>query len=296
MVLVSPEEQQVYWASQEGSGDSLALHSAPLDVSPLLKEKLFGQKESVVLTSATLATAGGFAYLRQRLGLEEADELQVGSPFDYKQAALLMVPSDMPSPDSPHYQPAVQSLLLELALTLDGHTLALFTSHSALQSARRGIRDALHSRGIRVLAQGVDGNPRQLMEAFAQEPRAVLLGTSSFWEGVDLAGSLLRALVIARLPFDVPTEPVFAARSAQYEEPFRQYALPQAILRFRQGFGRLIRGKEDRGVVLVLDGRIISRGYGAMFLRSIPHCTMKKVSWNAVARLALEWVGRRSGG
>jgi DNA polymerase-3 subunit epsilon/ATP-dependent DNA helicase DinG len=149
----------------------------------------------------------------------------------------------------------------------------------------------LEAEGIRVLAQGVDGPPNRLMEAFQAEPRSVLLGTSSFWEGVDMSEGALKVLVLARLPFAVPTEPVFAARSELFDEPFTQYTVPQAVLRFRQGFGRLIRRREDRGVVVVLDRRLVSRGYGASFRNSLPPCDFKTPSLAKLAEEVKRWIG-----
>lgn len=177
-----------------------------------------------------------------------------------------------------------------MARAADGHTLALFTSHAALRAAAEVARTALEGDDIRVLAQGVDGAPRALMDDFLANPRSLLLGTSSFWEGVDLAGDALTVLVLARLPFDVPSDPVFAARSEGYEEPFRDYAVPQAILRFRQGFGRLIRTGTDRGVVAVLDRRLTARSYGALFLKSLPDCTVTRPQLSELSGLVTGWL------
>jgi DNA polymerase-3 subunit epsilon/ATP-dependent DNA helicase DinG len=191
----------------------------------------------------------------------------------------------------PAYLDALKRALVPLGEAMQGRTLVLFTSHSAVQNAERALREPLEALGVGVMAQGVDGTPRQLVEAYARNPKAVLLGTSSFWEGVDLSGGLIKALVISRLPFNVPTDPVFAARSEQYEDPFGQYGLPLAVLRFRQGFGRLIRGAEDRGIVLLMDKRVQSRRYGAEFLKSLPPCTVRQAPIAELARIAKEWLG-----
>ena len=174
---------------------------------------------------------------------------------------------------------------------LKGRSLVLFTSHAALRSAAQAVRGPLEEDGIRVLAQGIDGSPRRVLQSFSKDPRSVILGTSSFWEGVDLSGGILKALVLARLPFHVPSEPIFAARSAEYEDSFHQYALPQAVLRFRQGIGRLIRSSQDRGAILVLDKRIIARSYGKSFLESIPPCTVKQGLLSSIPGYAADWVG-----
>ena len=287
--FLRPDMETIYWAEESEAG-GLSLHAAPLHVGATLKERLFNKKESVILTSATLTSAGSFTPIRGRLGLEEAEELLLGSPFDYPQAAMLCMPQDMPEPGDPTYGDTLAQAVVGLAQAAQGHTMALFTSHSALRAAATPIRAALEAQEIRVLAQGVDGAPRDLLEEFLENPQAVLLGTASFWEGVDLIGEALKVLVLARLPFDVPTEPVFAARSELFENPFQEYALPQAILRFRQGFGRLIRSKSDRGAVVVLDRRISSRSYGALFLRSLPPCTVARPQLQELPDTVARWL------
>jgi DNA polymerase-3 subunit epsilon/ATP-dependent DNA helicase DinG len=169
----------------------------------------------------------------------------------------------------------VERALFELCRAAEGRTLALFTSHTALRLAHNALQGVLEREDILVLGQGVDGNPRQILAAFRNNPRAIILGTSSFWEGVDISGDALRVVVITRLPFAVPTHPVISARSELFPDPFNQYSLPQAILRFKQGFGRLIRSRQDRGVVVVLDQRLQSKPYGKAFLQSLPPCTIK---------------------
>jgi DNA polymerase-3 subunit epsilon/ATP-dependent DNA helicase DinG len=163
-----------------------------------------------------------------------------------------------------------------------------------LRAAREALRVSLASEGIAVLAQGVDGTPPQLLARFQEDPRAILLGTSSFWEGVDIVNNVLKVLVVARLPFNVPTEPVFAARSQLYENAFYEYSVPQAVLRFRQGFGRLIRNRSDRGAVLVLDGRISSKAYGKWFLSSLPPATGYHGPLAGAADKVADWLARPS--
>lgn len=282
-----PDAETVYWI---GRGDNLSLNGAPLDVAPRLHEELFAPKPTVVLTSATLTVAGGFAHVRTRLGVEEPDEVCLGSPFDYQNAALLCLPTDVPEPNDPRYADAVASVLERLAHVAEGRTMALFTSHAAVRGTAAKLRRVLPRHGIGVLAQGVDGTPQQLLARFRAQRRAVLLGTASFWEGVDVGNETLKVLVVARLPFNVPTEPIFAARSAQYEQAFMQYAVPQAVLRFRQGFGRLIRSKGDRGVAVVLDSRITSKAYGRMFLNSMPPATIVKGRFDELAPAVGRWL------
>lgn len=288
-----PDDQTVYWV---GRGANLSMNGAPLDVAPRLREDLFDQKRAVVLTSATLAVSGGFAHVRDRLGVEDPEEIAFGSPFDYGKAALLCLPTDAPEPSNPRYADAVADMLDALAQMSDGRTMALFTSHAALRAAASRLRKTLPRRGIGVLAQGPDGTPQQLLARFRSRPRAILLGTASFWEGVDVGNAALKTLVVARLPFNVPTEPIFAARSEQYEkQAFMQYAVPQAALRFRQGFGRLIRGKGDRGVVVALDSRIVSKAYGRLFLDSIPPAATMRAPFRELAPAIRRWLADADG-
>ena len=169
--------------------------------------------------------------------------------------------------------------------------MALFTSHASIQATASTIRADLESKGINVLAQGVDGTPGQLVRRFRDEPKSLLLGTASFWEGIDLPGDSLQVLLVARLPFNVPSEPVFSARSEAYEDPFNEYGVPEAVLRFRQGFGRLIRTKTDRGVAVILDRRVTSRKYGKVFVDSLPDVTVKNVSLLDLDRQIKDWIG-----
>ena len=276
----------------QGSGD-ISFNSAPLEVGPTLAEQLFDRLDSVVLTSATLSTQSNFDYIRRRTGLpEESEELLVGSPFDYQKAALLLIPDDMPAPNQDGYLDAITRVLSGLGKTLDGHTMALFTSYSALRAVAQKLRPELVADGVEVLAQSVDGSPQQLLSRFIANPASVLLGTSSFWEGVDLPPGVLKALVLTRLPFGVPTDPIIKARSDQYQDPFKEFSIPQAVLRFRQGIGRLIRNKGDKGSIIVLDRRITGRSYGGAFLQSIPPCTLKPSSLFTVAGLSADWIGQ----
>ena len=180
--------------------------------------------------------------------------------------------------------------LVELARPSGGRALVLFTSHSALRTVYALAAGPLQTDGIRVLAQGIDGSPRQLVRALKADPATVLLGTASFWEGVDVVGAALSVLVIARLPFSVPDDPIFAARSETFDNPFAEYAIPETILRFRQGFGRLIRHKDDRGVVVIMDRRIVSKFYGQAFLDALPQCTVVQRPLADLPRLAAEWL------
>ena len=264
--------ERIDWLSQERDSN-MVFNSVPLDVGPTLRSDLFDQKECVVLSSATLTAQGSFDFIRHRLGLESAEELRVGSPFDYKRSTLLAVPEDIPPPNARGYRDVLERCISQIVRDAGGHTMALFTSHAALRAARQTLIRTVEDSGITVLAQGVDGPPHRLMRRFAENPQSVLLGTSSFWEGVDMPSGVMKVLILARLPFNVPTEPVFAARSEQYEDSFQEFAVPQAVLRFRQGFGRLIRNAQDRGAVVVLDRRVLNGYYGRHFLDALPECT-----------------------
>jgi DNA polymerase-3 subunit epsilon/ATP-dependent DNA helicase DinG len=276
--LRRPDRKQPCKSTLDMSSEAIAgvsLHAAPLDVAPFLSRLLFSRKETVVLTSATLSAGSSFRYIKSRLGCTPDDELILDSPFDYMSAVLLLLPEDIPAPDRPGYAESVQDAILEVAPASSGRMLALFTSHQALRITYNAIKDSLVAQGLSVLGQGVDGTPEQVLAAFRRDSQAVLLGAASLWEGVDVVGEALSVLVVTRLPFGVPVDPVFAARSSLFDDPFTEYSLPQAVLKFKQGFGRLIRSKTDRGVVIVLDRRIHSKSYGRAFLDSLPACNIR---------------------
>jgi DNA polymerase-3 subunit epsilon/ATP-dependent DNA helicase DinG len=288
-LVANPSEQMIYWLELDWRGLA-SVHVAPLDVGPLVERYLFKTKTSIVLASATLRTGKSFHYVKERLHAWECEELAVGSPFDYASSTLLYLTSDIPEPDQPGYQPALERALVEVCRATRGRALVLFTSHSQLQTTARAITGPLERAGILVFEQGESGSRRQLLEGFRLSERAVLLGTRSFWEGVDVPGQALSSLIITRLPFTVPSDPIFAARSQTFKEPFLQYAVPEAILRFRQGFGRLIRSRSDRGVVTVLDRRILTKTYGRHFLESLPACTVRRGPAAALPALAARWI------
>ena len=289
-VLLEGEQNSIYWISSERRTEEITLHSAPLHVGQVLEENLFTQKECVVLTSATLRTGNSFRFIKERLSLEDPMELALDSPFDFETSVLLYVPKDIPEPNQPYYQKSVENALTELCRATEGRTLILFTSNSQLRATYRAIRDDLDQDGIVLFGQGIDGSRRQILRSFRSTPKSVLMGTRSFWEGIDVVGKALSCLVIARLPFAVPTNPVLAARSETFEDPFNEYYLPDAILRFRQGFGRLIRRKDDYGLVVVLDKRLLTKTYGSAFLRSLPRCTARQGPLETLPGLAKRWL------
>lgn len=262
----------VAWFEVNDEADHVDILAAPLSVNRLLEGSLVRAKRSVILTGATLRTGSGFDYLKDRLGLWDVPDATVSSPFDYSRSTLLYMPSDMPAPEHPNYQSAVERAIIAAATATGGRTLALFTSYAHLRATADAIRNPLDRLGITVLQQGGSGR-RRLLREYRQSERAVLLGTRTFWEGIDLPGDELLSLLIVRLPFAVPNDPLVAARSVDYDNAFADYTLPDAILRFRQGFGRLIRSTQDRGTVVLLDSRLWQRSYGQSFLDALPPCT-----------------------
>ncbi len=289
-MITQPSPSLIYWLESDSSSNRLSLHAAPLHVGPLVEQHLFHQKESVVLTSATLRTGDTFDFLRERLNAWEADELAVGSPFDYKNSTLVYLVNDIPEPGQPGYQRAVEQGMAALFHATQGRALALFTSYSQLRATLRAIRAPLAQASITVQAQGQGVSRAQLLENFRTGQRQVLLGTRSFWEGVDVPGEPLSCLAIAKLPFSVPSDPIFAARAETFDQPFFEYAVPETILRFLQGFGRLIRTRTDRGIVAVFDKRLLTKSYGQLFTDSLPDPTVR---WGSVALLpkaAAEWL------
>ncbi|HEY5475096.1 MAG TPA: helicase C-terminal domain-containing protein [Tepidiformaceae bacterium] len=288
-LVSSNDDGTIVWIGRERDRTG-SLNSAPLEVGPTLWEHLFAKRLTVIATSATLSAAGNMDYAAKRLGLEAPETLQLGSPYDYERSTLLAAFTDVPEPNAPGYVDAVARAVARLVKASEGRALALFTSHASLRQVAELVRPEMEEAGITVLAQGVDGSPRQLIDNLKDNPRTLVLGTSSFWEGVDVRGEALSMLIIARLPFSVPTDPVYRARSEQYDNPFTQYALPGAILKFRQGFGRLIRDRDDRGVVAVLDRRIYDKQYGRDFVDALPKCTTIRGDSEAVARRAREWL------
>ncbi|MBI5289981.1 MAG: exonuclease, partial [Chloroflexi bacterium] len=291
-IVGKDERDTVCWLTMGRRDASASLASAPLSVAETLKKTLFEPKESVVLTSATLSTEDNFDYIKSRLGFEDSRELLLGSPFDYQSSTLMLAPSDMPEPEQHGYLASLQTALIEMVRASEGRALALFTSHSGLRAAYNGIKQQLEEQEILVLGQGIDGSPKQLLSVLKENQRTLVLGAASFWEGVDVTGEALSLLIMARLPFAVPSDPVYQARSELFEQPFEQFALPQAILRFKQGFGRLIRRKTDRGVMVVLDRRLRSRQYGEAFLRSLPSCELRDVPLRDLGAEVSGWLPR----
>jgi DNA polymerase-3 subunit epsilon/ATP-dependent DNA helicase DinG len=289
----NPDPNRVYWVETYNNPEFTALQIAPLHIGDMMTELLWTKKRSVILTSATLDANDDFAYVRSRLNAGDARTLKIGSPFNYKQSTLLYLPTDIPEPNKPGYQPLIERGIIELATALEGRLLVLFTSFTHLRETVTTVGPRLALGNITVYDQAIGGSRETLLEGFRTTRRAVLMGTRSFWQGIDLPGDELLGLVIVKLPFAVPTDPVFAARSETYRDSFDNYAVPDAILRFRQGFGRLIRTQQDKGIVSVFDVRITSKGYGRQFLESLPDCTTRTGPLSGIGEQARAWLGTR---
>lgn len=250
----------------------------PLDIAPMMNKGVFEPLETVVCTSATLRTGNNFGYWTRRTGVSFTDPERLlmadfDSPFPYRQNVLFAVPNDAPFPNSPYFQSYVEETLPKLIIASGGRTLVLFTSYESLKYAYSASHAILSGKGINLFKQGDDDRFR-LLERFKEDTTSVLFATDSFWEGVDVPGSSLTQVIIVKLPFAVPNDPVFAARCEAIEKKggssFMQLSVPQAVIKFRQGFGRLIRRGDDKGVIVVLDRRIVENRYGKMFTTSVP--------------------------
>lgn len=291
-LVFKPSENLIYWVEISARRKQVVLQAAPLHIGNLMEKHLWHNKESVILTSATLTTNGDFDYIKNRLWAWDADTISLGSPFDYESSTMLYIPDNIPEPSDRHgHQRSVERGLIQLAKATGGRMLALFTSYAQLQKTSRNIQKALSDEGIAVFEQGQGASPHALLESFKSAPQAVLLGTRAFWEGVDIPGEDLSVLAIIKIPFAVPSDPIVAARSETFESPFFEYSIPEAILTFRQGFGRLIRTQQDHGVVVIFDKRVLTKQYGQMFIESLPPCNVQIGGLEDLPRAASEWLG-----
>lgn len=269
----------VLWISKEGRGNDLVLIQTPLETAACFRKHLYAGKEALVLTSATLSVDGSFSYAQKQLGISSdwLDTKMLSSPFDYKEQVLMLTDTQLPDPartSETLYNMALQESLLQILEACGGRTLVLFTSHRQLKAMHEALEEKIKGLGLELYGDGINGNRSTLLDELKTNEKAIVLGANTYWEGIDLPGLALTSLVMIRLPFTPPNQPLVEARMeamlAEGSDPFYNFSLPQAVLRFKQGYGRLIRSSQDWGVVVILDNRIINKRYGKVFLNSLP--------------------------
>lgn len=283
MFLAFGSDHHAYWVELgRGLQENVTLCMVPYHVGPSLEETLFRQRGPVILTSATLSVNGEMRYIQERLGASGAEALTLDSPFDFPRQMRIWIAEDIPEPDAPDYLRALPPALLAFIRRTQGKALVLFTSTVTMQTVARAMAEDLEEEGIRLLVQGAEMSRTDLLDTFRRDIHSVLFGLDSFWMGVDVPGEALEHVIITRLPFSVPTHPLVEARledvERRGERPFFAYSLPEAVLKLRQGAGRLIRSATDRGVVSILDTRILRRSYGKVLLDALPRCPVDLIS------------------
>ncbi len=278
MIIRQSDPNYVYWTevSTRGRTPRILLNATPANINQMLQDYLFTEKNSVIMTSATLSTNRNFAYFKARVGIDACRELLAHSPFDFKKQVQIHIPKGIPDPKSNDFIPAVARKIKHYLELTHGKAFVLFTSYKMMDEIYETVAPDLEDIGISTFKQGGELSRTDMLQAFREDTDSVLFGTSSFWEGVDVRGEALSNVIITRLPFEVPTHPVMEARVKQIKESggneFFEFSLPEAILRLKQGFGRLIRTQTDNGIVVILDPRIKTRSYGKQFLASLPDC------------------------
>ena len=284
--LMMSREGHAYWVERRVAEDGraqrgeMSLHASPVEVAKRLEELVFRPDCTTIMTSATLDVGRGLDFFAKRVGAGEAETLLVESPFDYESQMRVYLPKGMPEPsEGAKFQEALEGWIQRFVGMTKGKAFVLFTSRAMLRKTAEGMAAWFEEQGIRLLVQDKGNSRTRLLKEFKEDRDSVLFGTDSFWQGVDVPGEALSNVILTRLPFSVPDEPLFEARCERIKEkggePFRELQLPEAILKFRQGVGRLIRSREDRGQIAVLDGRILSRTYGKSFLKILPECPVE---------------------
>jgi ATP-dependent DNA helicase DinG len=280
LILNQAMENHVYWieCSRNKKANKISINTAPVNIGEILKEELFNEEKPIILTSATLSVDNGsFKYFKDRVGAKRAVELKLGSPFDYKNQVRMYIAKDMPNPDNltDYAIKAAERIKRYLDLT-NGSAFVLFTSYSLMNIVYEELEEYLSQKDFNVLRQGNGLSRNRMLTSFRNEAGSVLFGVDTFWQGIDVQGQALSNVIITKLPFAVPDHPVIEARIDDIQkrggDAFLEYNLPEAVLKFKQGFGRLIRSKKDTGIIAILDSRIINKYYGRLFLNSIPRC------------------------
>lgn len=296
--------ENIRWMSS-GFNGQVGLHLAPMLAGNQLTEALYDKKKSIILTSATLGVKlqqegfneeeqHPFSYFRRMLNLDERfEELVIDSPFDYEKQAYVLLPDNIKSVVNPKSNEELTPFFEMLIKAVGGNMMSLFTSYRMIEILYLNLMQPLQNQGVRLLAQRISGGRNKIMKAYRQDPdHSILFGTSSFWEGVDIKGDALTTLVIHKLPFDMPNDPIFKARSQLFANGFMEYSVPRAILKFRQGFGRLIRSTKDYGVMVVLDNRVLTKEYGKLFLKALPdNITMEESNLMEIPDKVKTWLG-----
>lgn len=270
--------EHVYWIEKKENRGNITLNAAPLNVNVLLQDLLFTKEFPVVLTSATLSVDGKLDYYRERTGFMNGAEISLGSPFDYSKQVQVYASRKIPLPSEDSYEDAIKEQVRYFINATHGKAFVLFTSYYLLQKMADALRDFFDDKGIKLMVQGEGKNRTAMLNEFKNDTNSVIFGTSSFWMGVDVPGESLSNVIITKLPFSVPTHPLVQARAEKIEKngksSFMHYQLPEAILKFKQGTGRLIRSKQDTGIIVILDSRVLNKHYGRMFINSIPECPL----------------------